>query len=112
MVAPPTVSGSGCVTVRPHQAADPSSPAAPPPGARAPLAPLGRGERKALAAAHPLIWTRSSSARHGSPLHALSQWELPALSHFRMFAAPGQMADEIERFAARIGGRRALRRAA
>ena len=38
--------------------------------------------------------------------------ELPARSHFPMFEAPERTAEEIERFAARVGGRRTLRRAA
>jgi pimeloyl-ACP methyl ester carboxylesterase len=38
--------------------------------------------------------------------------ELPAHSHFPLFEAPGPMAEEIELFAKRVGGRRSLRRAA
>lgn len=38
--------------------------------------------------------------------------ELPARSHFPLFEAPGQAAGEIERFARRVGGRQAYRRAA
>lgn len=38
--------------------------------------------------------------------------ELPARSHFPMFEAPEQTAEEIERFAPRVSGRRTLRRAA
>ena len=37
---------------------------------------------------------------------------LPARSHFPLFEAPRQAADEIERFAARVGGRQSYRRAA
>jgi pimeloyl-ACP methyl ester carboxylesterase len=37
---------------------------------------------------------------------------LPARSHFPLFEAPRQAADEIERFARRVGGRRTYRRAA
>jgi pimeloyl-ACP methyl ester carboxylesterase len=37
---------------------------------------------------------------------------LPARSHFPLFEAPEQAADQIERFAARVGGRRSYRRAA
>ena len=37
---------------------------------------------------------------------------LPARSHFPLFEAPEQAADEIERFAARVGGRQSHRRAA
>jgi hypothetical protein len=38
--------------------------------------------------------------------------ELAARSHFPLFEAPGQAADEIERFVERVGGRRAFRRVA
>jgi len=38
--------------------------------------------------------------------------ELPARSHFPLFEAPREAADEIERFVARVGGRQAYRRAA
>ena len=51
---------------------------------------------------------RAYTAEH----HWYHAAELPAHSHFPMFEAPDQMADEIEQFAARVGGRRALRRAA
>jgi hypothetical protein len=38
--------------------------------------------------------------------------ELPARSHFPAFEVPERMAEEIERFATRVGGRRRLRRVA
>ena len=46
---------------------------------------------------------RAYTAEH----HWYHAAELPARSHFPLFEAPRQAADEIERFAARVGGRRA-----
>ncbi len=51
---------------------------------------------------------RAYAAEHNWYHHA----ELPARSRLPMFEAAGPMAEEIERFAARVGGRRPLRRAA
>jgi pimeloyl-ACP methyl ester carboxylesterase len=51
---------------------------------------------------------RAYAAEH----HWYHAAELPARSHFPLFEAPRQAADEIERFATRVGGRQAYRRAA
>ena len=51
---------------------------------------------------------RAYTAEH----HWYHAVELPAHSHFPTFEAPEQMADEIEGFAARVGGRRKPRRTA